>query len=499
MVRYSVATAALLGGVAARTTTSPCEALKSAGLGNRLISPNDTGYAAEVNSWWSKNGRQSADCFVLPHTSEEVAKALTTLTNAAACGNNTTIAVRSGGHSSTGSSSTANGVTIDLSRLNATTYNPETNIASIGPGGKWQYVYKELIKYGVTAAGGRDGDVGVGGFLLGGGNSYYSGRQGFGCDSVINFEVVLANGAIINANETENADLWQALKGGSSNFGIVTRYDVEAVQAPDLFSDTRFLSLNYSSAMVDAVVGFADSDESLADDAFFTFFSHDTSLSSELFAAGRHVNIAGVADNKTPFDKAKALPAFLNQTGTENIAVAAAASQVQSGAWSYGTTLTFNNDKRIANRAVELHTEFVDSLKKLMAPEDFFTQMFLQPLPSYRWPIGRQRGGNVLGLDDLKNNALLFTGGVGILTDDAPRDEPYALLKEMTTKLADYAKLVQGEMDFVYLNYADAGQDPLRSYGAANVKLMKEVAAKYDPTGVFQTRVSGGFKISKVQ
>ncbi|KAI0424493.1 FAD-binding domain-containing protein [Xylaria sp. FL1042] len=499
MVKYTVATAAVLGGVAARTTpSSPCEALKSAGLGNRLISPNDTGYTAEVNSWWSKNGRQRADCFVLPHTSDEVAKALTTLTNADTCSSNTTIAVRSGGHSSTGSSSTANGVTIDLSRLNATTYNPETNIASIGPGGKWQNVYKELINYGVTAVGGRDGDVGVGGFLLGGGNSYYSGRQGFGCDSVINFEVVLANGTIINANETENADLWQALKGGSSNFGIVTRYDMEAVQAPDLFSDTRFLSHNYSYAMVDAVVGFADSDESLADDAFFTFFSHDTKESPDLFTAGVHVNIAGVTNNTTPFDEAKALPAFLNSTTTENIAVAAAASQVQSGSWSYGATLTFNNDKRIANRAVELHVEFVDSLKKLMAPEDFFTQMFLQPLPSYRWPIGSQRGGNVLGLDNLKNNALLYTGGVGILKDDAPRDKAHALLKEMTAELADFAKSVQGEMDFVYLNYADADQDPLGSYGAANIKLMKDVAAKYDPMGVFQTLLPGGFKILKV-
>ncbi|KAI1298398.1 FAD-binding domain-containing protein [Xylaria venustula] len=496
MLKYTVATAALLSGAAA---TSPCEALRTAGLGDRLISPNDTGYTTEVNSWWAKNGRQKADCFVLPHTSQEVATALTTLLDADKGGGNSTIAVRSGGHSSTGSSSTANGVTIDLSRLNSTTYDPETNIASIGPGGKWQYVYQELIKYGVTAVGGRDGDVGVGGFLLGGGNSYYSGRQGFGCDSVINFEVVLANGTIVNANEAENGDLWRALKGGGGNYGIVTRYDMEAVQSPDLFSDTRFLSYNYSYALVDAVVGFADSDESLADDSFFTFFSHDTKSGPDIFGVGVHVNIAGDANSSTPFDEAKALPAFLNQTTKENHAEAAFASQVQSGGWNYGTTLTFNNDKRIANYAVKLHEELVTSLKKIMAPEDFFTQMFLQPLPSYRWPIGSQRGGNVLGLDHLKNNALLYTGGVAITTDDAPREEAHALVKELTTKLSDYAKSVQGDMDFIYMNYADAYQDPIGGYGAANVKLIKDVAAKYDPTGAFQTRIAGGFKVSKVQ
>jgi FAD/FMN-containing dehydrogenase len=307
--------------------------LKNAGLGDRLISPNDASYEAEVDSWWSKNGRQRADCFVLPRTSTEVATALTTLLKASDCDSDWDIAVRSGGHSSTGASSTIRGVTIDLSRLNSTSYNPTTKIASIGPGGRWQYVYADLIKYEITVPGGRDGDVGVGGFLLGGGNSYYSGRTGFGCDSVVNFEVVLANGTIINANQTANADLWRALKGGSNNFGIVTRFDMEAVPAPDLFIDTRFLTFNYSYAMVDAVVGFANSNETLADDAFFTFLSHDMTVRPEIFTAAVYVNTQGITDKTTPFDEVKALPVFYNSTTVENIADAAFASQVQSGTW----------------------------------------------------------------------------------------------------------------------------------------------------------------------
>ncbi|KAI3321032.1 FAD-binding domain-containing protein [Xylariaceae sp. AK1471] len=498
MLGFSVTAIALLGRATAQATASPCEALKNAGLADRLISPNDTGYEAEVDSWWAKNARQRADCFVLPRTSNEVATALTTLVNTSDCKSDWNVAVRSGGHSSTGSSSIVNGVTIDLSHLNSTSYNPQTNIASIGPGGRWQFVYAELINYGITVTGGRDGDVGVGGFLLGGGNSYYSGRTGFGCDSVVNFEVVLANGTIINANQTNNADLWQALKGGSSNFGIVTRFDMEALPAPDLLRDIRFLNFNYSYAMVDAVVGFANSNESIADDAFFTFFSHDTADSPEIFAAAVHVNTQGITNNTTPFDEVKALPAFYNSTTIENIAEAAFASRVQSGTWNYGLTFTFNNDPRIARLCVDLHTELVKSLSGLMAPEDFFTQMFLQPLPSYRWPIGKKRGGNVLGLDDLQNNALLYTAGVGVLADDGPLEAAHEQLKAMAAKLADFAKSVQGDMDFIYLNYADSDQDPLGTYSASNIKLMKDVAAKYDPTGVFQTRVPGGYKISKV-
>lgn len=56
--------------------------------------------------------------------------------------------------------------------------------------------------------------------------SFHSNRRGFACDNVVNFEVVLANGTIVNANAHENAGLWRALKGGSGNFGFVTRVDV---------------------------------------------------------------------------------------------------------------------------------------------------------------------------------------------------------------------------------------------------------------------------------
>ena len=52
--------------------------------------------------------------------------------------------------------------------------------------------------------------------------------------------------------------------------------------------------------------------------------------------------------------------------------------------------------------------------------------------------------------------------------------------------------------DYIYLNYAYPKQDPIRTYGAENVRLLKNAAAKYDPKGVFQKLVPGGFKVSKV-
>jgi FAD/FMN-containing dehydrogenase len=61
-----------------------------------------------------------------------------------------------------------------------------------------------------------------------GGISYFSARKGFASDNVVNFEVVLASGKVVNANARSNMDLWRALRGGSNNFGVVTRFDLRA-------------------------------------------------------------------------------------------------------------------------------------------------------------------------------------------------------------------------------------------------------------------------------
>lgn len=59
-----------------------------------------------------------------------------------------------------------------------------------------------------------------------GGLSFFSTREGFIADNVINYEIVLASGEIVNTNKNENTDLLIALRGGGNNFGIVTRYDL---------------------------------------------------------------------------------------------------------------------------------------------------------------------------------------------------------------------------------------------------------------------------------
>ena len=67
-----------------------------------------------------------------------------------------------------------------------------------------------------------------------GGISFFSAREGLVCDNVLAHEVVLGDGSIVTANRTTHPDLWLALKGGSNNFGIVTRFDIRT------FPQSRF-------------------------------------------------------------------------------------------------------------------------------------------------------------------------------------------------------------------------------------------------------------------
>lgn len=69
---------------------------------------------------------------------------------------------------------------------------------------------------------------------------------------------------------------------------------------------------------------------------------------------------------------------------------------------------------------------------------------------------------------------------------------------DLINRIRAYAESVNKANPYLYLDYADATQDPLAGYGKENVKKMKAAAKKYDPLGVFQKLVPGGFKISKV-
>ncbi|KAK0130204.1 hypothetical protein ONS96_000728 [Cadophora gregata f. sp. sojae] len=162
-------------------------------------------------------------CIVHPISAEDVSQAIKVISR-----HTCIFAIKSGGHAMfPGASTASGGIVLDLHLLNRLELSGDKETAYVGPGNRWGVVYEFLKPWNLTVVGGRVGDVGVGGFLLGGGISFISRRYGWGCDNVRNYEIVLANGTISNISHTSNPDLYFALRGGGKNFGVVTRFDLE--------------------------------------------------------------------------------------------------------------------------------------------------------------------------------------------------------------------------------------------------------------------------------
>ena len=73
----------------------------------------------------------------------------------------------------------------------------------------------------------------------------------------MNYQVVLADGSVVEANENTNADLWIALRGGSNNFGIVTRFDFRTFQQGTFWGGIVYYPLTTASQQLAAFYNFA--------------------------------------------------------------------------------------------------------------------------------------------------------------------------------------------------------------------------------------------------
>lgn len=98
----------------------------------------------------------------------------------------------------------------------------------------WADVYGALDEYGLYTNGGRLKTIGVPGLTLIGGFHYFINKFGYTMDSIRSYDVVLGNGTQVVANATSHPELFWALKGGASNFGIVTRFVMQAWKIPQI-------------------------------------------------------------------------------------------------------------------------------------------------------------------------------------------------------------------------------------------------------------------------
>ncbi|KAI1824499.1 FAD-binding domain-containing protein [Xylaria intraflava] len=429
--------------------------------------------------------RLAAACIVNPSNSQEVADVIQILAK-----HDTKFAVRSGGHNYNPGFASINesGVLVSLSQLDSIALSDDLKSINVGTGSRWRAVYEALVPKWLTAVGGRVGPVGVGGLISGGGLSYFSTDHGLSLDNVKSFEVVLANGSIVNASMSNDyADLYKALRGGSNNFGIVTLYELYTHPMSDLTIDARAYYPNQTTDFLKALAEYQKNGqvprssvsiqiletgptllmlytgEVTQPDAFAPFYALEPYVAIRTPGTGTLLDALNLSDSR-----------FTNDTKMR----------------VYGETFSHISDADLLN---DLYSIFAEETANL--PVNVTATWVPNPISSNVATIGKQNGGNLLNLSEV---AQVWYESFITYDDPAHDDLVRDVTGRVTQKCIAAAKEKKLDLPYLFAGVASKEQEVLQGYGDESIAFMQTVAAKYDPEGVFQRLQNDGFLLRDV-
>jgi len=163
------------------------------------------------------------------------------------------VSVRSGGHSWAAWSLHDEALLLDLGALRSVTYDEQTGVVSAGPATMGSLDLAPFItERGRAFPGGHCATVGIGGYLLQGGQGWNGRLKGWACESVVAVDVVTAAGEQVRADAEQNSDLYWAARGAGPGFpGVVTRFDLQTYEKPAvMLQDTWTFRLDDAEAVV---------------------------------------------------------------------------------------------------------------------------------------------------------------------------------------------------------------------------------------------------------
>jgi FAD/FMN-containing dehydrogenase len=198
--------------------------------GNLLV-PDDPDYEEARKIWNAMIDRRPA-LIVQCANADDVAPALTFARR-----NKLEISIRGGGHNIAGSSLCDHGLTIDFSKMNNVRVDPRKKRAYVEPGATLANLDEATLAHGLATPVGINSTTGIAGLTLGGGFGWLTRKYGMTIDNLVSVDMITAEGKKIRASETENADLFWAIRGGGGNFGVVTQFEFQLFPVgPEIFA-----------------------------------------------------------------------------------------------------------------------------------------------------------------------------------------------------------------------------------------------------------------------
>ncbi|RAL15918.1 FAD-binding oxidoreductase [Aspergillus homomorphus CBS 101889] len=413
-------------------------------------------------------------------------------------------AIRGGGQSPLRAAASAKGgVLIDLSHLRGVTVAEDRESVVIGAGCQWVDVTRVLDEMNLGVVGGRNADVGVAGYILGGGLSFFTPTYGLACSNVLAYQLVLASGEIVTASATSHPDLWRALKGGSNNFGVVTQFTMPCFPVNPIWSGYIYAPASqYPKALVALHENIKRIDPKTSGREVDTHAAGPIVCFTYIPPLGLRVVSVRLAYTKPP-EEPKQWPVFWKKSGFSAIwrywsthqlqTVTSAIEGMRQGCfpgkrWSFGTT-TIKNDLATIMATREVFEEAMGSLRKVKG--SLWTIVMQPLLPS--WTAKGDR--SMIDLEKTTDDPLIIVN-LSVDWDGAENDEyVYLVIRGILEQIDEVAEANGTSHAYRYLNYCQAWQQPLEGYGKTNLHFLRDVSREYDPDGFFQRGCTGGFKL----
>lgn len=501
-LKLSVVTGlSLLSSLAVADTCSTIEAVAPSVDVTYRFNPSYTTTSKEY--WSSTCAALKPSCIVYPTSARDVSAILGVIRGNGSDPGAEKFAVKSGGHNPNNYfSSVDDGPLISTEKLDHVILNPDTGVVRVGPGLRWDELADSLDGSGWSAVGGRIGNVGVGGYMLGGGLSFMSQEYGWAASSILEFEVVVANGTIITASSSKNQGLFRALKGGGNNFGIVTSFTVQAHKQGDIYggvmvfphseeTDAKILKAIQDFTLYNdddkaAVIPTAERAGGGLVDTWIMFVFYDGPEPPE-HVFKNFTEISHIVDSR----KTRSMAEFLSDNnwavlkgqayviGTETIPLPDPSSDI-----ALGMLPTIHEHWRNV-------TSEVDHILGIVASIAF------QPFPRRIAQVAREKGGDLIDFDDDVDRIIIeLNYSFSIKSDydviDQTLQDTYSGVRNRVLEWQKEGSLPDAYLP-LFMNDAFFRQDYFSRLRPKYAELAKSLAEELDPNGLFRDR-TGGWK-----
>jgi len=387
--------------------------------------------------------------------------------------NDLEIAVRGGGHSLPGFSTCDGGMVIDLSPMADVHVDSLARRATVGGGAVWADVDHETQAHALATTGGLVSTTGVAGFTLGGGIGWTMRKFGLACDNLVGAEVVLADGRLVHASESENQDLLWGLRGGGGNFGIVTQFELALHPlGPMVYAGPIFYPADTARELLRAFRGWAAD----APDDITALVNLTTAPPLPVIPEQRHGRkvVAFVAASSGPVDEGEALVRAMRGVADPIADLLGpmpyhALQTLLDPLWPKGINSYFK-----ATNLARVDDELVDRLCELQ---------LAAPGPQCELHV-HQMGGAVGRVPD-DTTAFAERSMPFVLNAVTGWQDPAVGAAHVDWARAAVDAAVSASTGRAYVNFLGDGDSARGAYGDAKYARLASLKAAYDPANVF--------------